>query len=493
MLGFWCGGIVNSFKLREYQISVLDQLNSALKTDKEVVIASAPNSGKTLMATEFMKQNPNSTFLILTHGTNVLKKQWEEKLAQSGLEGSTELGKTRITYGIPQNLHKKSGQKIDFLIVDEAHEFTEASMVTKIVKEFKPTKIIYLTGTPSKFIAKGHKLIVVPGIDLIKEGHSTDLYVGMFATKADIKDDDFNNEGLVKANKTGKLVRSARNDLDSLLTAMHKRLCETDMYKDKPNFRKLAEWLPTMGNLGKTLIACWSIKQAAEVQRYFDSKEIKALTSHYKNDKDSDNILKFKEDDETKILIVVDRAVLGFDMANLVNVVDMTCGKNVNLIYQLYSRVLRKGPNNEKKYFFKLSTEEMMWVSKLYMNAALLMLFEDFISVYNGKNLNEMKVLVKKTEESKLGTKSNKSKIKTNSGQEIVIDKLFMDIVTAGAMLIDIKHQTGQIASEYAYTQLGKAIEKSGGPVFNRFIKMITQENLDFLDKYGVEDERVYE
>lgn len=324
-------------KLRPYQKDVLTQLNQALKVEDEVVIASAPNSGKTLMALEFMKQHANKTFLILTHGTVVLKEQWADKLKEANLPFSEELGKERITYGLPQGMYRKTGFKVDYLIIDEAHAFTFAKMVKEIKSKCRPKKTIYLTGTPSKFIAKGYETIVVPALDLIKNDFSADLYLGMLSTSAIIEKDDFNQEGDVKDSKAKLLEATVGTDLDTLLTAIHSRLCETGMFKGRPNLRKKVEWAPTLGALKKTMIACRSVIQANKVEKYFKAMQIPTLLSHSENDLDSSNIQQFKTDPEHKVLVVVDRGILGFDMHDLVNVVDLTCSKNIDRTYQLWN------------------------------------------------------------------------------------------------------------------------------------------------------------
>lgn len=454
-------------KLRPYQEEVLVKLNQALKTKNEVVIASAPNSGKTLMAIEFMKQESNKTFLVLTHGTIVLKEQWSEKFAEAGLKASKQLGQQRVTYGIPHGVHRKAGAPVDYLIIDEAHEFTFAEMVKEIKTKFKPKKIIYLTGTPSKFIAKGYETIIVPAIDLIKQGYSSDLYVGMVSTTANIDKDDYNADGDVKEKKATELEATVETDLDSLLAAMHARLCETGAFKGSPRLRKTVEWAPTLGKLQKTMIACRSIKQANKIEKYFDTKGINCLVSHSLNDVQSENIQLFKTSAEYQVLIVVDRGILGFDMHDLVNVVDLTCSKNINRIYQLYARVMRQSKDSPKKYFFKFATDPEMQLMKFYMNASLMLMFEDFISKYNGKNLNGCKVPVmvpRSPRNSEAGVGSSKSKVLNKS---INIDKLFMETVQAGAMLIDIYNKIGQNTNEYAYTTFGE-IKSSFGFVVHQ-------------------------
>jgi superfamily II DNA or RNA helicase len=478
--------------LRDYQISVLSKMQSTLSTKDEVVVASAPNSGKTFIATEFMRSNPASTFLVLTHGTLVLKKQWEDALDEAGLEFSDKLGEARIAYGVPQGLYRKPGQNIDYLIVDEAHEFTFAGMIKEIKNKFKPKKIIYLTGTPSKFIAKKYEVIIVPALDLIKQGFSSDLYIGMVSTNIALKDSDRNSDGDIKGSSNGKLERTVKDDLDELLQSIHRRLQETGAFKGNPSLRKIAQWAPTLGKLHKTMIACQSIKQATLVQEYFEKNGVNSILSHSKLDLDSENIQKFKEDPDVKVLVVVDRGILGFNMENLVNVVDLTLSRNIDRIYQLYARVMRTSKDHEKKYFFKFATEQNMLLDKFYMNAAIAMLSEEFISKFNGKNLKQLDIPVAIRPSNKKKNTGSSSSTPNKSGFA-VIERDFYETVSAGAVLIDIYNKIGQSTNEYAYVTFGKILESSFGEKFVRQIKNITEENLLWMIEHGEVDERIYE
>ena len=59
-------------QLRPYQVEALDAVTKGFKKSNNVVLASCPSSGKTVMAIDFIK-NSNKKFLVLTHGQNVLK------------------------------------------------------------------------------------------------------------------------------------------------------------------------------------------------------------------------------------------------------------------------------------------------------------------------------------------------------------------------------------------------------------------------------------
>jgi Helicase conserved C-terminal domain len=323
-------------------------------------------------------------------------------------------------------------------------------MVETILAKNPTSKRIYLTGTPSKFIERNYSVVSIPAITLIDAGYISDLYVGVFSTTADIKNFDRNSEDNVMSDSYKKLEKTVRKDCDSLMSAIMKRLTSSDMTKDKPNIIKLLKTIPAIGVLDKTMIACASIKQAEKVLQYMVDNGISAVLSNSQNDIDSLNIKRFEEEKDIKVLVVVDRAVLGFNMPNLVNVVDMTLSHNINRIYQLYARVMRKNENNDRKYFFKLATEEEMHVTKFYMEASLCLMYEYFITKYNGKNLNEMQIPVKlgpkKSEIAKLSTSSKGG----HKVRDIRIDESLFETVTAAKIMTDLYNKTGQELNEYA-------------------------------------------
>ena len=430
-------------KLRDYQEEALKKVQFILSTKKDVVLAASPSSGKTVMALEFIKRN-SGTFLILTHGQTILKQMWEKEINLLLPEE-----KHRITYGLPQGLRNKDIPVVDYVIVDEAHEFTFAKMVQDILKKNSKAKKLYLTGTPAKFIAERYDVVIIPAIQLIDQGFISDLYVGLFSTNAQIKWEDRNESDDVVEGAYKKLEKTVETDLDSLLESMVKRLKSSGLTKDNAYLSKATEWAPVIGKLNKTMIACASVKQADKVLKYFKKKNINAISSNSVNDPDSENIQKFQDDNSINILIVVDRAILGFNMPNLVNVVDMTCSHNINRIYQLYARVMRLNEEVNKKYFFKLTVDDEMQVTKFYMEASLCLMYEYFISKYNGKNLNTLEIPVK-VDTRKAREETTDTKKKNPKPRVLTVDDDLFQTVSAAKLMTDIFNKTGQGFNEYA-------------------------------------------
>tara|TARA_R110000868_G_scaffold66014_14_gene197082 strand:- start:12804 stop:14897 length:2094 start_codon:yes stop_codon:yes gene_type:complete len=434
--------------LRDYQIEALDQIKS---NDGISVLAACPGAGKTTIVLEYLKTlSVGTKVLILPHGTTVINTHWQDQLTAEGIEYSTDFTKD-ITVGLPQSIKKKLSSKIDILIVDEAHEFYFAEkMIPTIIEKYKPTKQILLTGTPSKFVKAGYKIINIAAERLLKDGYLANLYVGLVSTTLKLKDDDFNASGDAFEKSLQKF--NTNKTLDNLLKGIKNRL-EQSITKDKPNWPGVVKWADVLGRLDKTVIACRTIKQATETHEYFQKHKVNSVLSTSDNDLTSDEINKFKADPAIQILIVVNRAILGFDMSELVNVVDMTCSRNIDRIYQLMARVMRKSKTDNKKYFFKIVGNDEKDLGKFYMAATLCLIKNEFISTYNGSNLNGFEIPVMRTKRGANVTGSTKApKQKLNT---VELDRLFMEAVPTDIMFTALTNRDDKDFNEFAFTKLG--------------------------------------
>lgn len=475
--------------LRPYQIQAIKDLERILKDNREAVLSICPGGGKTLTAAAFAKKQKRKT-LILAHGTNILRTQWVQRMGEYGIEVSTDIDSdSDIVVQLPQSLYKKDLPQFDLVIVDEAHEFYFANMVKTVIKKAKPKKVLLLTGTPSRFIKHGILSTIISADRLVNEGYMSDVYWGLATTKEPIKRSDYLTSGDLKQSK--KFTKTEET-LENLVESIHKRLIGLNRFKPiVKNFDTFTSKIFT--NLEKTMIACNSIEQANQVLRYFEKRNVKCFLSHSKNDINSENIEQFRSDESIKILIVVNRGVLGFDMPDLVNVVDLTCSKNIDRIYQLYARVMRKSEKYNMKFFFKVVPEGEMQLSKFYLQASLCLMREDFISRFNGKNLSSMEILVPKPVKKRKPTQNG---LGTGEGEIIKnpvytpIDQYLYNTVMACEFLTDIYNKQGRTLNEYAYTTLGKIKEVNFG--IARPIKQVTEADLLHILKTGEAPESVY-
>lgn len=467
-------------KLRDYQEACITELDEKYKKTNKVVLSICPSGGKTTTAIQYAHRKKLRT-LVLSHGTTVLRTQWGEALNEHKIEWSEDFTQL-FTVNLPQSLHKrKVFPKIDLLIVDEAHEFYFADMVKTIIKKAKPKQIMLLTGTPSKFIKEGYETIIVSADNLIQKDFINDVYFGLASTTENLKKSDFNTDGDVKPSINFKKTKST---LDELMMSIHKRLNET-IFKKKPLVQMNA---PTIfKKLHKTMIACNNIKQADEVGKYFNDIKVNTVISHNTNDATSENIQKFLDDPAIKILVVVNRGILGFNMPEMVNIVDLTCSRNIDRIYQLYARVMRKHPKHPTKFFFKVVPEKQSDLYKFYMSASLCLLRKDFISEYNGKNLNGMEIPILKTKKARVQKGTSEKTKETKSIEKFIpIDALFQGTVEASQLLIDIYNKRDKKYNEYAYTTIGKLREINFGE--KRRITNVSEEIVKWLAQASVDD-----
>ena len=320
------------------------------------------------------------------------------------------------------------------------------------------SKTIYLTGTPAKFIKNGYKPIFITGEELYDLGYSSPVYVGMVASRAITKEDSFNENHELTEDAVKNQENYVQSDMEALLDALHDRLAAR--FKNDPNWNLYAsKWIPYFKKLHKTLIVCKSIEQAEKIYDYLNKKEINVVISHSGNDKshyeskDTKEINKFIKNPEINVLIVVGRGILGFDMGNLVNIVDMTMSRNIDRICQLYNRVTRKHKDYPVKYFFKLASKNLsqMHMMQFYMQAALSLNFKHFIERWNGKNLNEMELTVHKLNK----TRNSQSAYIQNTGKKkgpnyVPIDRLFFNAVNSMEFLKELNHRWKDGSKEYA-------------------------------------------
>lgn len=465
--------------LRDYQIEALDKMTSYFSDGgSDFVLASCPSSGKTAMTLAFIQRHADKNFLIVTHGQNVIKDMWEKSI--SNTLSKEEL--KRVTIGIPQSLHRKETYSAyDYIIVDEAHEFTFAEMMKKIFGNNPTAKVIYLTGTPSVFIRKNQEVYTkntyhihaIPANELIKKDYLADVYMGIFSTTAQLEDSDYNDNNDLMTSSNFKLEdrKEISNQMADLMNELVNRL-GTKIAKSSPNAYKIANLtgLNISGKIGKTLIACQSIKQANIVYKWLIDNKYSALLSNSKNDPESLNIIGdegFLNTDVT-FLVVVDRGILGFNMEELQNVVDMTCSKNLNRTYQLYARAMRKSDKVKDKFFFKLVPRDSMDIHKFYLEAAIGLMFAEFINNYNGKNLNNMQIFAKRSSVNKDEPTTNPGKGKKKVSVTPV-DSFLYDMVKACEFMQNLYNNSDDKLNEYAKMTFGDIKREIGDRVQLRF------------------------
>jgi superfamily II DNA or RNA helicase len=176
------------YKLRDYQQTALKEVDSKFKKTNKVVLSICPSGGKTFTALQYAKQNKGRT-LVLAHGTDILRTQWLDRAKEYGIKATDKIN-SKIVVNLPQSVYRRTDlEQVDLLIIDEAHEFyfakgkkkkgTTFGMLQSIIKKVKPKKILFLTGTPSKFIKNGYETVIIAAQSLIEQGFISDVYFGL--------------------------------------------------------------------------------------------------------------------------------------------------------------------------------------------------------------------------------------------------------------------------------------------------------------------------
>lgn len=445
-------------KVLNYQTDTIIKVKDSMNKQPITVLAACPSAGKTKMTIhildDYLEQNPSHKVLILAHGTMLLRTQFHDVLIETKpdftynlVESFNEYDETKqINVCLPQTLKSKNLPKIDLLIVDEAHQFYFGDkMVKEIIEKTKPTKQLLLTGTPSIFIRNNFPIIPVTLNTVFDEDMISDVYVEIATSSYNFDIYDYNQNDELKTSISIKNL-DTKNTLDNLINKIVERL---KSIKGNEYINLLPEWLPTLQRLKKTMIVCKSQHQAQQVKNYFDNINIKSALSISDTDHDSKEIDYFTTQSDVLILIVVGRGILGFNYPELVNVVDMTTSKNVDRIFQLFCRVLRKHPKGEKKLFFKISPNTMSDYFKYIMTGVLSLSDEYYYTHFNGKNFDDIQIPIIKTKTDHSPNSSPHISKKKNNFRPLDFSNL-----PIFELFKDILHKKNALLQVYAYTSI---------------------------------------
>lgn len=167
-------GIETNRKLRDYQTKILEEAVTELDNGKQVLLGMCTGSGKTITTygifNRYLKSNSNFRVLILAHNQIVLRDNFDR--LEFGLKGfqvtsskdlnKDEYKKSNIIIAIPSTIHKHIAKlgHFDMIVIDEAHEYTDGKMNSKILSKYKKAKKLYLTASHGGFEKdKYHKIL----------------------------------------------------------------------------------------------------------------------------------------------------------------------------------------------------------------------------------------------------------------------------------------------------------------------------------------------
>jgi superfamily II DNA or RNA helicase len=472
--------------LRPYQEEVLNKIKDQLANTSKVCLAASCGSGKTNIAIafieRFLEDNKGAKVLVLTHGQVLLRNQFISRCQEvqpSFVPGEVVKSKDLLSiYNthdvivlIPQSLKNLSNlPKFDLIVVDEGHQFFFAKgkgkggMVEQIIRKTGVTKQLALTGTPSPYVKNKWPIISIPMNTLLPK-YIEDVVVELAASSYLVKFEDYDlKKGELKEEKQKSiLTMTATNQtLDNLLAFIFKRA--KMIWRHHPTIANVLingkpDWIVAFKNLQKTMIACKSQDQARDVKTYFESKGIKTLIS-ISDDQDAKEAQaafdKFKSDPNALILIVVGRGVLGFDYSELANVIDMTCSSNIDRIFQLMSRLVRKSDKVKQKLFLKIAPDlfphhKGQDYFHHVMVAVLSLTDEYWFTQFNGKNFLQLKI----PKVAAIKTGNRKSNGKHQKSKQAPIVKSWLGL-PAVEFFKGLWHKNEKGTYSYEFTTLGR-------------------------------------
>lgn len=402
----WLSDRSDVIDARDYQ---RDKLLEMVKSKHpRYVLAAAPNSGKTLMTIMYLDwlyhNDPKTKALVLTHGLDDLRRQFKDR-AQGFRADFLESDKFVID--LPHSVRNTDLEDVDVLVVDEAHHFYFApgGMIQKFIDKMKPDKQLLLTGTPSDFImankaepGKFH-ISFIDVYSIHKQGYAQEkLCVTVDTTTFKF--------GLQDYNKKDELKNNVEIGIDEIESAMTKMM-QSILYRLRSHLRMKPEMYKakhmTIGQknilkreVGKTMIVCRKLDEAKAVEQFlvnfgYGKEEILRST----HDTDVKGLQAFQDDDRVKFAIVIFRGVLGFDFAELENIIDLTVSRNVNRNFQLFCRLLRKSQTGREKLYMKVVPEDLGPYFKVFMTGVMHLMYGPFLERFNGKNFLDLPAIPK--------------------------------------------------------------------------------------------------
>jgi superfamily II DNA or RNA helicase len=366
-----------------YQESLIERCFQSIISGNRTVLAAAPGAGKTRMALRivdrYLKRSPHARVLILTHGQVILRTQWSDMLKRFHpdldhhvLESATEVRaalEKSVILGIPQTIQYVEEQfEVDLLVIDEAHHYYHGEMISDFIERNQPKNRLLLTGTPSLYVGRPeYRIYGVTAQELVDYNVITDPLIELAEAKYLLTMGDYNNQYELK--QGARFSNSSTSEtLDLLLGRLQSK------YRDDPTKHQWSkpdgQWGDLLKNLHKTMIVCHSQNQARDVSAYFTNRSISHELSISDLGKDSDAITRFKENKDCPLLIVVNRGILGFDYDDLMNLIDLSGSLNVNKLFQMLCRVVRRSETyrGHRKLFIKITPPELAHITHFVMS-----------------------------------------------------------------------------------------------------------------------------
>ena len=382
-----------------YQSDIIAEM-IVMDHHEKVVLGIAPRGGKTRIALEYLekiikqqKKNGNTNkHFIFTEGQTFLRSQWKDvcnwlkdnkkiSFKFKEVKKVSDLNEDADVYILLPTIfvYTKNRDAIverikemgaGQLIVDEAHNRYLASTFQNYILPIGWERQILLTGTPFVFNRLNQEnpgeyyFISVPGAYLIENGIYANVKIDLVSSEYNFTDDDYttgvgghrelqpravHNEGTIKT------LSNVRKKLGSKLKS----------------FKKI-------------MVLATNIEQAEQINNYFNSIGFQSVTSHSGDDLDSDMVHKFKSDPKIQVLVVVNRAGLGFDMPEMDLLLDLKGSYSPQVVMQYIMRVFTKHPQDKEKLFIRVAEPRLFEQDQLLLAFTLSLMNRKYFSRYTG-------------------------------------------------------------------------------------------------------------
>ena len=436
--------IINKRKLKElfYQVTFFAK-KMWMRSVKPLVLAAGTSAGKTITSLIQLEifysipENQKKITLILAASRSVLRTNFANALEEFNpsfsyyvVTNKKELEEAisdgyQVIVCLPQTLNNnyKMLPKVTNFILDEAHQWYFKPTIQKIIKYCKPTRQLLLTGTPSRFNAKGDEFefFYVPVMELYENGLVSNVKIEVVSSSYDFKQTDYlSSYGNLKSNKTNsptKVKEAFSKVCEEMILKLRSRLGN----KYLTNVRGANRIAALINDLQKTIIFCHSVKQANTIHKELSSMKglsDSVLLSHSENDADSENFEKFRTDKSYKVLVAVDRGRLGYNLPDLFNVVDFTMTQSLDMIMQMLGRLLRLSKSKTQKVYYKVATKNTSGYFVDLMTAVLCLFKMEWYSQFNGKNMGGIQIPKALTSKRKTKGKQSQSGSSKKSGTQ---------------------------------------------------------------------------
>lgn len=320
--------------LKDYQVKALANIQQNYDSKiKSQILIMATGTGKTVVFTRFIKDNPDKRFLILVHRDHLVSQSLEKishQMPESvGIEkAESRAWQERIVIASVQTLKGKrlkafQRNRFDVIIIDECHRSTADSYI-EVRKHFSKAHVLGVTATPErnderKLSKKHYKKIAFEYdfIDAIKDKNLSQIKIFR-----------------VESGKNISSIKSKKDDLDQV---------ELSKILSKPNYIKfIYNALVEYANNKKVVIFMPSVKSSYSLSKFLNRKGIKSCSISAKTEYHERNVLlsKFKKGD-IKVVCNYNIFTEGFDEPSIDCVIMARPTKSRIFYSQAIGRMMR--------------------------------------------------------------------------------------------------------------------------------------------------------